>query len=762
MQNLVFILVFIAFILTGNAAVAFGLPNGSGSTTLGNCQVRWLVIDNNGSTYSAANLKILYQGQNIFANGTRWNRDTIKPRKASKRIPITESDLETCLGTGITVSNLQQNGADGSSFAADQSMYISFDATNNGNGQTTSYEYRLDHPSTFTYDINAAPTAIPGTDATVTSGTQVTLTGSGTDTDGTIASYAWTRTGGTGTTTNATLSDATAAQPTFTDSSLTSNDSAVTHVFELVVTDDDGAASSAEPVTITINPPDVTPPEPPKAENMAVVINPDDSITVSGTGAEPGATVKVIFPDGSVGSTVVKTQLVSLGGNSFSITESSGTYSVTSGPEQPNGTVKVVLVDAAGNASDALIHNIYTTAPDAPTAQNTIVTVNADSSVTVSGTDAEVDATARVTFPDGSVVEATVASDGTYSVTSGSEQPSGTVRVVLVDAAGNASDALELRFVGVPTVAQIQTEIATYMQARAGLVIAAQPDLIGFLSGNVTGALNAFVTKGNGTFNFATSGDDFGSPKKLPFWVRMQGNWSDNGQHKNSYYFGAVGAHRFLSPNAIAGLTLQYDRLKQQDGNTTTKGDGYLVGPYIIAKFPEQPLYFEGRYLFGKTDNSVSIDGGPPQNFKTDLSLLSFKIAGKLHYGDFTLTPSLTAMHLEDKQDAFIDNYGRSVAEQGISMTDVALGLDFAKTLDVSNGRLLLTGGIAGVWSDTDGSGFASTITPKLDGQRARIRLGATYSLDGGMALSVGVNYDGIGVDNYESFSISFGLNAEF
>ena len=235
----------------------------------------------------------------------------------SNRIPITVSDLETCLGTGITVSNLQQNGADGSSYAADQRMYISFDATDNGNGQTTSYEYRLDHPSTFTYDINAAPTAHAGDDAAVTSGTQVTLTGSGTDADGTIASYQWTRTGGTGTATNATLSDATAAQPTFTDSSLTSNDSAVTHIFELVVTDDDGATSSADSVTITINPPDVTPPDPPIAENTAVVRNPDDSITVSGTGAEPGATVKVIFPDGSVGSTVVKTQLVSLGGNSF-------------------------------------------------------------------------------------------------------------------------------------------------------------------------------------------------------------------------------------------------------------------------------------------------------------------------------------------------------------------------------------------------------------------------------------------------------------
>ena len=190
MQNLVFIFIFIACILTGNAAVAFGPPNGNGTVPLGNCSVRWAVIDDNGNNYSTANLRIVYQGQNIFANGAKWKSGIIRPSRVSNRIPITVSDLETCLGTGITVSNLQQNGADGSSFAADQSMYISFDATNNGNGQTTSYEYRIDHPSTFTYDINAAPTAIPGTDAAVTSGTQVTLTGSGTDTDGTIASYA--------------------------------------------------------------------------------------------------------------------------------------------------------------------------------------------------------------------------------------------------------------------------------------------------------------------------------------------------------------------------------------------------------------------------------------------------------------------------------------------------------------------------------------------------------------------------------------------
>lgn len=103
---------------------------------------------------------------------------------------------------------------------------------------------------------NAAPSAsASASQTTVTSGTQVQLLGSGTDTDGTIQSYAWTRTGGTGNAANAVLSSASAQNPTFTDNSLTPGNAAVTHVFGLVVTDDDGAPSSQSSVTITINPP---------------------------------------------------------------------------------------------------------------------------------------------------------------------------------------------------------------------------------------------------------------------------------------------------------------------------------------------------------------------------------------------------------------------------------------------------------------------------------------------------------------------------
>jgi hypothetical protein len=94
---------------------------------------------------------------------------------------------------------------------------------------------------------NAAPTANAGTDQVdVEPYTTVTLTGSGTDSDGTIASYAWTQTGGT----TVTLSG-TGTTRTFTAPALMAGD---TLTFTLVVTDNLGATSTADTVTVTVLP----------------------------------------------------------------------------------------------------------------------------------------------------------------------------------------------------------------------------------------------------------------------------------------------------------------------------------------------------------------------------------------------------------------------------------------------------------------------------------------------------------------------------
>jgi hypothetical protein len=306
-----------------------------------------------------------------------------------------------------------------------------------------------------------------------------------------------------------------------------------------------------------------------------------------------------------------------------------------------------------------------------------------------------------------------------------------------------------------PSIEETQELVAGYMQNRASQTIAAQPDLIGFLSGASTGSFNADVTQSNGNFDFATSGDQ-------PVWATLQGSWSEFGTAESSYFFGAVGAHTNLSPDALVGLMFQFDRLTQTDGATSVEGDGYLVGPYFVAKLPNQPLFIEGRLLTGQTDNEVSVGGAATETFDTQRTFASIKVAGQLHYGELVLTPSLTATHLRDEQDAFVNTQGNTVAAQGIEVNSVAAGLNFAQPVSLSNGELMLTGGISGIWSTSEGTEFASSAAPTTDGQRARITLGASHTLPNGVVLSAGTFYDGIGLNDYESYGLDLGIQMQF
>ena len=98
---------------------------------------------------------------------------------------------------------------------------------------------------TVTVAVNQAPTANAGADQTVQEGTQVTLTGAGTDADGTIAAYRWTQVAGPA----VALSSTTQATVTFTAPTAAA---APLVAFELVVTDDDGADSVPDQIDINV------------------------------------------------------------------------------------------------------------------------------------------------------------------------------------------------------------------------------------------------------------------------------------------------------------------------------------------------------------------------------------------------------------------------------------------------------------------------------------------------------------------------------
>ncbi|MCJ8269327.1 MAG: VCBS repeat-containing protein, partial [Psychrosphaera sp.] len=92
---------------------------------------------------------------------------------------------------------------------------------------------------------NQAPLANAGNTQTVDEQTQVTLQGTGTDSDGTISSFSWSQTSGT----TVTLNNATSATATFTAPALPQNE---TLVFSLTVTDNQGATAS-DSISITVN-----------------------------------------------------------------------------------------------------------------------------------------------------------------------------------------------------------------------------------------------------------------------------------------------------------------------------------------------------------------------------------------------------------------------------------------------------------------------------------------------------------------------------
>ena len=114
------------------------------------------------------------------------------------------------------------------------------------NNQTESYT--IENINNCTPPQNLSPTANAGPDQTITLPTNsVTLSGSGTDSDGTIVlPYVWSFVSGPST-----------VDPLDTASSSATGLVAGTYVFQLIVTDDDGA-TGMDTVSITVNPESVS------------------------------------------------------------------------------------------------------------------------------------------------------------------------------------------------------------------------------------------------------------------------------------------------------------------------------------------------------------------------------------------------------------------------------------------------------------------------------------------------------------------------
>ncbi|MDO6591251.1 hypothetical protein DS901_00380 [Loktanella sp. D2R18] len=300
-----------------------------------------------------------------------------------------------------------------------------------------------------------------------------------------------------------------------------------------------------------------------------------------------------------------------------------------------------------------------------------------------------------------------------------------------------------------------EEQIASFMENRARALVQNQPDVARFVDGRAGGRLNADVTQGAGSIDFA-------SAARGPVWATLTGSATEFEEgNDQSYFLGAAGAHLSFGENTIVGAMLQMDWAEQDFSNgDKAEGKGWLVGPYFAAQISEHPLFLDGRLLYGKTDNEFTPDGDATDSFDGERWLAMLNLQGRVEMEHFTMFPIISASHVRDTQDAYTDSNSVDIDSQDIEQTEVALGVDFEKPM--LSHDLVLVGGLSGIWSDTVGDADSSSAIGNYNGWRGRIDAGVNYSNGAGLNAGLSAFVDGLGEDDLKTVGLSLMLDYQF
>ncbi len=321
---------------------------------------------------------------------------------------------------------------------------------------------------------------------------------------------------------------------------------------------------------------------------------------------------------------------------------------------------------------------------------------------------------------------------------------------VVVDQAANGNLASNRLEAASTVVADTQAEITAFLQSRANSLVAAQPGLIPLL--NREAGPQVTVTRGTLALRL-TAGQNV--------WTAVTGQWGESGEAERSYLLAALGAHLWLSERMILGLMVEVDRAVEETADQRIEGKGWLGGPYVAGQVADQPLFYEARLLWGRTDNDLSRTGLADDAFVTTRLLAQARVEGELRFGALTLRPSLDASHVRDRADAYVDTLGNLITGQEVRQTQAALGLDLAREFTLGNGLLTPELGLSAIYSDTRGTGAAAGVIPAHDGWRGRIEMGLTLEQAQSL-IEASAFYDGLGVSDYSDYGLSLQLSARF
>ena len=704
-----------------------------------------------------------------------------------RRRPISYAWTRTG-GTGgsVTLSNADMQK---SSFTADTLMERDADVTHiftltvtdsSGEIDTDEVMVTVNAPNLAPMVTITAPDGSP-VKLEVASGEAVTLVGSGRDDDGTISSYAWVRTGGTGQT-NLPLTGTDTEQLGFVADSLEPGELDVTHIFTLTVTDNDGGTHTAT-VTVTVTP--NARPEAHAGPDQTVIsgatVTLDGSESTDSGGSVTGYTWTRTGGSGDdklvlTGATTIRptftADILAPGASdvthifSLVVTDNNGAVSLVA--DTVTVTIKAATVRIAVSSSELVVQEggsgVY----------QVRLSESPGGAVTIMATSGNEDVvrlkTAQLQFNDTNWKEW---QDVEIITVAESVKKGDRVKVVIRHSLEGVAMGDQPGDVTVTVRAQeddpIMAPVGQFIATRATALINNQPGLSSFLK------LDGPAPGGNFTFQ-ATDGrlSMDGGFIHNGVWGKVSGSWTNSESGDTESVLGSFGIHRKYSDRFLAGVMLQFDLadhdLAAKAG--TIDGTGWLFGPYFAAHHDTQPLYFEGRLLYGQSENDIrfidSVLGVTRTgSFDTKRLLAQVRMEGEIALSDRDegprLIPYADVRWIEDRAAAFtpVSATGFSVLVPGqkVSVSQLELGSNVEVPIAMSEGAMTFTGGLGVIYSNTEGD-FISSVSRSRG--RGRGEIGFSYGLDDNIQIDFNSFYDGIGHSGYEGYGLSVSAEMKF
>lgn len=229
-----------------------------------------------------------------------------------------------------------------------------------------------------------------------------------------------------------------------------------------------------------------------------------------------------------------------------------------------------------------------------------------------------------------------------------------------------------------PTPQTSNTNFANFAQMRISNLIALQPDLVSIAGGGSRGG-TLLVSSMGGQVEVLTTPDQ-------TIWARLKGNWSINDATTSDYVLGAVGTHSALANGMILGAMAQIDHMEGESGDALVAGTGFLIGPYGVAKLPDQPIVMEGRLLVGQAQNAYAPLGTFVDHFDSTRLMAQMGVSGQIARGTTMWRPNLQASYASEQTHAYTDSAGMPVSGVKTSASQVAAGLDVSFALPMRAG----------------------------------------------------------------------------